>query len=143
MAESLMAVKSHIQHIAEVVLRVSNLKKMVEFYQKVLGFGVVHRAPDIVFLKIADLDSPLGHGGHAQLLGLVDRHIALDTMHAAYDHLAFEVAIEDFESEKKRLERLGLEVRTREYAWSHARALFFHDPDGNLVELICHDDSVG
>ena len=33
-----MVVKSHIQHIAEVVLRVSNLKKMVELYQEVLGF---------------------------------------------------------------------------------------------------------
>lgn len=138
-----MAVKSHIQHIAEVVLRVSNLKKMVEFYQEVLGFGVVHRAPDIVFLKIADLDSPLGHGGHAQLLGLIDRRIALDRKGSTFDHLAFEIPLEDFNSEKERIEQLGLETRTKEYAWSHARALFFRDPEGNLVEFICHDDSVG
>ena len=100
-------------------------------------FGVVHRAPDIVFLKIADLDSPLGHGGHAQLLGLVDRRIALDKKGSTFDHLAFEIPLEDFNSEKERIEQLGLETRTKQYAWSRARALFFRNPQGNLVEFIC------
>ncbi len=143
MAGSLMAERNLIGQIAEVVLRVSDLEKMVAFYQEVLGFEIVHRAPGIIFLKIADLDSPLGHGGHAQLLGLVDRRTHLDAKCSTFDHFAFEIPLTDFTREKERLAQLGLEVRTRDYAWSHARALFFHDPDGNLVEFICHDDSVG
>ena len=104
---------------------------------------VVHRAPNIVFLKIADLDTPLAHGGHAQLLGLVDRRTALDVKRSALDHLAIEIPLADFKREKERLEQLGLEIHTREYAWSHTRALFFRDPEENLVEFICHDDGVG
>lgn len=56
--------------------------------------------------------------------------------------MAFEIALDDFELERNRLVQLGLEVVTREFVWSHARALFFRDPEGNSIELIRYDDSV-
>jgi len=116
---------------------------MVAFYRDVVGLEVVHRAAHIVFLKIADLDTPLGRGGHPQLLGLVDRHRPLDAMRSTFDHLAFEINRANFEREQERLTRLGLDIDIETFGWLHARALFFNDPEGNRLELICHDDTVG
>jgi len=129
--------------IAEIVLRVNDLEKMVTFYRDVVGLPVAHRAPDIVFLKVADLDTPLGRGGHPQLLGLVDRHRPLDEPHSTLDHLAFEIDRADLDDERERLGRLGLTVDVETFGWAHARALFFNDPEGNRVEFIAHDGSAG
>ena len=70
--------KGRITHIAEVGLRVTNLPKMIEFYQEVLGFEIHIAHPKHAFLKIAELDSPLGEIGHPLILGLFDREIELD-----------------------------------------------------------------
>ncbi len=48
----------------------------------------------------------------------------------------------DFAAELARLEGLGLEVTTTEHAWVHWRSLYFADPEGNRVELVCYDASV-
>ena len=128
--------------IVEIVLRVNDLEKMVAFYRDVVGLEVVHRGVDIVFLRIAALDTPLGRGGHPQLLGLVDRHRPLDEPRSTLDHLAFEIGRADFEQEQERLTQLGLDIDTETFGWVHARALFFNDPEGNRLELICHDDTV-
>jgi len=53
------------------------------------------------------------------------------------------IDLEDYEPEMKRLEGLGLDVRAAEHAWLHVRSLYFADPEGNLLELVCYDGSVG
>ena len=53
------------------------------------------------------------------------------------------IDLEDYESEKRRLEGLGLDVQATEHAWLHVRSLYFADPEGNLLELVCYDESVG
>ena len=45
--------------MAEVELRVTDLPRVVKFYQGVLGSEIVRAYPVIVFLKVGDLDSPL------------------------------------------------------------------------------------
>ncbi len=133
-------------HIAEVGLRVKDLATMVAFYQEVLDFEIVHTAPNMTFLKIGDLDSPLGRGGHPQYLVLFDRKVDLDIALTTLDHLAFEIPLDQFESEHSRLEAMGLLARVR--VWNgfgeflRARSLFFYDPEGNTIELIAHDPSV-
>ncbi|MBK9122654.1 MAG: VOC family protein [Chloroflexi bacterium] len=133
-------------HIAEVGLRVKDLAGVVAFYQNVLGLELVHSSPNFVFMKAGDLDSPLGRGGHPQYLVLFDRDVALDVTLSTLDHLAFEIPLEQFDSERARLEAMGLLERVR--VWSgvgsflRARSLFFSDPEGNTIELIAHDPSV-
>jgi catechol 2,3-dioxygenase len=130
-------------HIAEVGLRVTDLPRALVFYQEVLGLEIVCAYPTIVFLKAGKLDSQLGRGGHPQLLVLFDRKVKLDIARTTLDHLAFEISLEQYPTERERLQQMGLEVTERiwqgEYAWLRARSLFFDDPDGNTIELIAHD----
>ena len=107
--------------VSEIVLSVDDLPTMREFYTSVVGFDL-HReacmtgkdAPDsdeeatISFLKIADVDTPLGRDKHPQLLALIDwqRHVFAksrfeghDVKRSTLNHLAFEIMPEDFDSE--------------------------------------------
>ena len=130
-------------HIAELGLRVTDLPRAVAFYQEVLGLEIVRAYPTIVFLKAGELDSPLGRGGHPQLLVLFDRKVQLDIALTTIDHFAFEIPLEQYPTERYRLQQMGLELTERiwqgEYAWLQARSMFFDDPDGNTIELIAHD----
>ena len=134
---------THVMHIAEVGLRVKDLARMAAFYQEVLGLEIVRAYPKQVFLKAGELNSPLGRGGHPQLLVLFDRQVPLDINLTTVDHLAFEIVLEQYEPERTRLQAMGFELVERvwsgEYAWLRARSLFFDDPEGNTIELIAHD----
>ncbi len=79
-----------------------------------------------------------------QVLALFDRsrspgYTGLDAARTTADHIAFEIALSDFEKEKRRLELLGLVVMTAEHAWVHWRSLYITDPEGNAVEFVCYD----
>lgn len=134
-----------VMHIAELGLRVMDLPRAVKFYQEVLELEIVRAYPIIVFLKTGELDSPLGRGGHPQLLVLFDRKVKLDIALTTVDHFAFEIPLEQYPTERERLQQIGLELTERiwqgEYAWLRARSMFFDDPDRNTIELIAHDPS--
>ena len=108
-----------------------------------MGLEIVRAYPTIVFLKAGELDSPLGRGGHPQLLVLFDRKVKLNIALTTVDHFAFEISLEQYQTERERLEQMGLELTERiwqgEYAWLQARSMFFDDPDGNTIELIAHN----
>jgi catechol 2,3-dioxygenase-like lactoylglutathione lyase family enzyme len=155
-----MAATSGIVGIAEIVLNVRDLPAMRGFYRDVLGFKVLREAchergiepdpngmPTIAFLTIQDVDTPLGRHGHPQMLALIDfrRHVFAkerfdghEPTRSTLNHLAFEIRPEDYEAEKERLEKLGLNPRQATFPAMTARALFFNDPEQNLLELICH-----
>jgi catechol 2,3-dioxygenase-like lactoylglutathione lyase family enzyme len=54
------------------------------------------------------------------------------TMH----HFGVEIAPEDFDSERKRLEGMGFEVRYGEHPFLALKGMYIDDPDGNEVEII-------
>lgn len=146
--------------VAEVVLSVRDLPAMRAFYQRVLGFALLSEAchehgaeaepggePTISFLTITDVDTPLGRNGHPQLLVLIDhrRHVFArsrlvghDVTRSTLNHLAFEIPPESYTAHHDRLVDLGLSPTTSEFPAMRARALFFKDPEGNTLELICH-----
>jgi catechol 2,3-dioxygenase-like lactoylglutathione lyase family enzyme len=132
-------------HIAEVGLRVKDLARAAAFYQEVLGLEIVRAYPKHVFMKAGELNSPLGRGGHPQLLVLFDREVSLDSGLTTFDHLAFEIPLENYAAERERLRELGLAFIERAwrgpYAWIGGRSLFFDDPEGNTIEFIARDPS--
>ena len=132
-----------IRGLGEIALRVADLDLMQRFYQDVIGLQLMRRFDYAAFFKIAD-----GCGGHTQVLALFDRtgqpdYQGLDSSRSTIDHIAFEIGLADFDSERKRLEALGCAPTTTEHAWVHWRSLYVDDPEGNTVELVCYDDQVG
>jgi catechol 2,3-dioxygenase len=131
-----------VKGLGEVALRVSDLDQMQRFYEVVIGLELLKRVDNAAFFKIAD-----GYGGHTQVLALFDRstspgYTGLDAAKTTVDHVAFEIALADFDKEKKRLEQLGLVITTAEHAWVHWRSLYVTDPEGNEVEFVCYDAEV-
>ncbi len=146
--------------VSEIVLSVADLPRMREFYSTVLGFLVAHEAchengavadpagkPTISFLTIAPTDTPLGRHGHPQFLVLIDypRHVFAknrfdghDVKQSTLNHLAFEIPPESFARHFDRLNDLGLEPSLSEFPNFAAKAMFFKDPEGNVLELITH-----
>jgi catechol-2,3-dioxygenase len=149
--------------VAEIVLNVRDLPTMRDFYRTVLGFELLSEAchetglepdregrPTIAFLTVKALDTPLGTHGHPQLLALIDfrRHLFAkghflghDPTQSTLNHLAFEIPPNSYEAHRERLEALGLSPREVRFPAMAARALFFHDPEQNVLELICHAGS--
>jgi catechol-2,3-dioxygenase len=146
--------------IAEIVLNVNDLGKMRDFYRDVLGFQLLSEAchetgpepdaggkPTIAFLTIKPLDTPLGRHGHPQVLALIDfrRHVFAkgrfdghEPTRSTLNHLAFEIPPESYEAYKERLEALSLSPRMLAFPHMNAKALFFEDPEQNVLELISH-----
>lgn len=140
-----------IKALGEIALRVNDLEVMQRFYEQTVGLELIKRFPHAAFLKITD-----GYGGHTQVLALFDRSGEVDgtrTHHAApdgvdsarstLDHLAFEIDLADYQTEKSRLEERGLKVKIAEHEWVHWRSLYVTDPEGNTVEFVCFDKDVG
>ncbi len=135
-----------VKGLGEVSIRVTDLDAMHKFYEEVVGLKVLSREDSYVFFRIAD-----GYGGHSQNLALfrADNLGFLRTKLAqvkpettSLHHVAFNVALEDFESERRRLEALGIDVEATTHAWLHVRSLYFPDPEGNLLEFVSRDQSV-
>ena len=135
-----------IKGLGEVSIRVNNLDTMHKFYEEVLGLEVLGQDEGSVFFKIAE-----GYGGHTQNLALFSatnrsfietKSLHLNQEETTLHHIALNIALEDYESEKKRLEDLGLKVVATDHAWLHVRSLYFADPEENLLEFVCYDESV-
>lgn len=127
-----------VRALGEVALRVNDLDKSQAFYAEVIGLQLMRRFEQAAFFRIAD-----GYAGHTAVLALFDRKTSVGQAHSTVDHLAFTISQSDYDAERARLERLGLEVEVKEHEWVHWRSLYFHDPEGNRVELVCYDPSVG
>ncbi len=132
-----------IRSLGEIALRVRDLDKMQQFYEEVIGLELMRRFEKSAFFRIAD-----GYAGHTQILALFDRsdqhgYSAPDAKQSTVDHIAFAIGLEEYEPEKQRIRNLGFEVRTAEHEWVRWRSLYVTDPEGNNVELVCSDASIG
>jgi catechol-2,3-dioxygenase len=135
-----------IKGLGEVSIRVNNLDAMHKFYEEVIGLEVIGRGESEVFFKIAE-----GYAGHTQNLALFradnrmflqSKSLQLNPEQSTLHHIALNIALEDFKSEKSRLEGLGVKVNATVHEWLHIRSMYFSDPEGNLLEFVCYDASV-
>lgn len=135
-----------VKGLGEVSIRVKDLDVMHKFYEEVVGLDVLRRDESFVFFKIVE-----GYGGHTQNLALFEatdrmflenKSEQLSSDQSTLHHIALNISLEDFESEKRRLEGLGLKVNATVHEWIHVRSMYFSDPEGNLLEFVCYDASV-
>ena len=135
-----------VKGLGEVSICVKDLDAMHKFYEEVVGLEVLRRDESFVFFKVAE-----GYGGHTQNLALFEatnrmfleaKSEQLSPAETTLHHIALNVALEDFESEKMRLEGLGLKVDATIHEWLHVRSLYFPDPEGNSLEFVAYDESV-
>jgi len=128
-----------IKGLGEVSIQVRDLDAMQKFYEEVVGLEVLRRDNDerFVFFKVAE-----GYGGHTQNLALFEASNTLNSQESTLHHIALNVALEDFETEKMRLEGLGLKINATVHEWLHVRSLYFYDPEGNHLEFVAYDEMV-
>jgi lactoylglutathione lyase len=116
----------------ETHLTVRDLDRSIAFYRDVVGLMPAHRVPDrhAAFLWI-------GARGRA-MLGLW----SIGTSPLAQRlHFSMEVSLEDLVAAPSRLRAAGVTPRHGDepvvMGWMPAASVFFEDPDGHSVELIC------
>jgi len=126
-----------IRDIDHVVLRVSNLERMLGFYCGVLGCSVERRKDDIGLVQLragrslvdlVPVDGKLGRAGGAAP-GNEGRNM---------DHLCFRLEAFDEASLVEHLENHGVEpgrVSSRYGAEGNGPSMYVEDPEGNTVEL--------
>jgi catechol 2,3-dioxygenase-like lactoylglutathione lyase family enzyme len=99
-----------IKALGEVVLRVSNMDTMQEFYEKVVGLELLARYESVMaFFRIAP-----DYEGHTQTLALFDQsgeadhrsrhYTGVDPEKSPLHHMAFTISLSDYEAEKERLQ---------------------------------------
>lgn len=133
-----------IKGLGEIALQVADLDQMTGFYEEIVNLELLRRFRHSTFFRIAD-----GVEGHTQILALFDRSAGDGA--SSYvpgrrtpplDHLAFAIALDDFDRERKRLVDLGCEVSEAVHEWVGWRSLYVQDPEGNQVEWVCYDAAI-
>lgn len=126
-----------IREIDHVVLRVTDLERMIDFYCRVLGCRVERRRDDLglVHLRagrsqidLVPVDGPLGRPGGAAP-GSEGRNM---------DHVCLRVEAFDPAAIERHLEAHGIrmgEVAPRFGADGTGPSMYLTDPEGNVVEL--------
>ena len=134
--------------IAEIALRVHDLDLMRRFYEQVIGLEVLgENEPSdrtAIFFAVGAGNNHLALFPE-KLTGWYtrDKSPQIDPKLTTLSHFALRIALDDFESEKKRIEQLGIEiVYSTTSSWLHCRMFFFYDPEGNLIEFNSHDVTV-
>ena len=128
--------RTPISSLFEAHLTVQDLNRAVAFYEEDIGLPLAHFFPErrVAFFWI-------GAPGRA-MLGLWEAGTMPITVN---QHVAFEVSLADLHKAPERLKRAGIKARdfagqlTQEpvvLAWMPAAAVYFHDPDNNLLEFI-------
>jgi lactoylglutathione lyase len=125
-----------IRDLFETHLTVSDLNRSMQFYGEILGFKLARSFPErnVAFYWI-------GRPGES-MLGLWEVGSAPQRMSL---HTAFTVDLADLLDAPRRLRAVNVvpldfaESPTDEpvvLAWMPAASLYFHDPDGNLLEFL-------
>lgn len=121
-----------IKQVKETCIYVKDLKKTQKFYQEILGLPLIgSRSGRHVFFR----------AGTSVLLCFNPEETKKEDIlppHFGYgpQHLAFEVAIEEYQPWKDKLTAAGVEIIHEQIWRGKYFSFYFHDPDGHLVEIV-------
>jgi catechol 2,3-dioxygenase-like lactoylglutathione lyase family enzyme len=114
--------------LSELVLEVLDLDAAERFYAEVLGLPVVERWPHREAIWVM--------AGRQTRIGLWRPQVGIAGGRGGlHVHYALGIADEDFDPAVARLRAAGYEPEVVVFDDTRGRALYVHDPDGNVVEL--------
>jgi len=119
-------------------IEVANLGRAERFYTGVLGLGVAARLGDQVLLDCGGQNLALFEVARAATAPAARAALIAHPLGRA--HHAFRVSARDFAGSKQRLQAAGVEA-AQPIDWGDHDCLYFLDPDGNLLELVCYRDA--
>lgn len=126
--------KRSVRSLGELGLRVRDLHSARDFYRDTVGLEIFEEGEGYAFFRVGEAVE-----GHPQLLVLFDRVVELVAATTTLDHFAFIIDLAEYDAERRRLEDLGIQVRTKTFPHFKWRSLFFSDPEGNTVEFVAYD----
>lgn len=110
---------------------VIDLEESGKFYKELLGMEEIHRVPGLMlFLKC---------GNDHLVLCTAPKQAAPSMEDPGIVHHAFDVACEEYDHAKEKLNAQGVTVLRDEYRDDgvfNGRSMYFRDPSGNVLELI-------
>lgn len=118
--------------LGHVVLKVRDAQKSKEFYMRALGLKVAYDQKDwgAVFLSFGDQHHDLA------LFQLASGDTPGEKQPGLH-HMAWQLgSFEELQAAHKELGDLGIKVEAT-IAHNVTKSIYFHDPDGNRVELYC------
>ncbi|HXJ45700.1 MAG TPA: VOC family protein [Candidatus Dormibacteraeota bacterium] len=128
-----------IKRVLETALFVQDISRSVEFYQRVLGFGVLVKSGEPERLAAMDV------GGVSVLLLFKTGVTANDVVipggripgfdGGGSGHIAFPVQRDELAAWEKKLAQEGIPVESTVDWERGGRSIYFRDPDHNLLEL--------
>ena len=121
----------HVERIDHVVLRVRDLPAMVRFYEQALGFKVERTLERLSLVQMR---------AGASMLDLIEHERPKDGGKdgSNMDHLCFRIEPFDRPGIAARLTPLGIalgDTVQRYGAEGNGPSVYFHDPEGNQIEL--------
>lgn len=135
-----------IKGLGEIVIRVKDMELMSHFYEHKLGLEVIDKKKGYSFFKVAE-----GAAGHHQVIALFDQSIpsafgeitdSFNNLASSLHHFAFEIDKADYDKTLEELQASGIELKTQVFSWIKWKSIFFKDPESNIIELVCHDESI-
>jgi catechol 2,3-dioxygenase-like lactoylglutathione lyase family enzyme len=119
-------------------LEVADLPRAERFYTGVLGLKVAAHLGDQVLLECGGQNLALFEVARAALTP--QARTALIANPLGRGHHAFRIGADDFADAKQRLAAAGVETAPA-IDWGDHDCMYFLDPDGNLLELVCYRDA--
>jgi catechol 2,3-dioxygenase-like lactoylglutathione lyase family enzyme len=121
------------QKIHHVALNVVDLKRSIDFYERVVGLEVVDRDDHYAKLNIGGDEIALFQLPSDAVVGRTDS----DATTGSLNHIAFAVPASAFHLYHERIRSEGITITFGPVQRRRGKALYFLDPDGNKIELFC------
>jgi catechol 2,3-dioxygenase-like lactoylglutathione lyase family enzyme len=128
-----------LQRLGHVLIAVRDLERSKDFYTRILGFKVLEQDPDHggVFLSIGGLGNTLDLFPCTNADALASPDAGPTSMNGlGVRHTAFAVETEDdLRDAYFALQAAGVTI-LRALDHVSQKSIYFHDPDGNLLEIV-------
>ena len=128
-----------IERVLETALYVEDIPRAVEFYQRVLGFGLLLKSGEPERLAAMDVG-----GAHILLLfkaGTTANEVTIPGGKipgfngSGEGHIAFPVAANELSAWEKKLAEHKITIESTVRWERGGQSIYFRDPDGNLLEF--------